>query len=166
MSVGVGAATRPEAATFGDTYLEEGDCGKCYDAEVGGEELRGAAMSDAHSASEGADEDGYAHVFGNLWFYPGKKMSCTLFNSCHTNSQPGRCTEFHYACPGGDVVLAAVPVLEVAIARSDVETISTLLSAHESTIGYDRSAGELVLLDCDARVVRRLAMPQSLAPVL
>ena len=94
----------------------------------------------------GPDPGQYAHMFGSVWGDPGQVMDCHAFNACHGNSQPGRCSEFHFSCSS----LAFHKPLEEALARGDyVEARLALAAAGNTVLLRDR---RLVFLDCGGRV--------------
>lgn len=94
----------------------------------------------------GPDPQEYAHAFGSVWWDPGQMMDCHLFNSCHGNSQPGRCTEYHYSCGS----LAFHGAVDDALERGDfVQARHALRTSAGAVI---LRGTRLVFRDCDGRI--------------
>ncbi len=109
-------------------------------------------MSSCAKCHEGMIETGgIAHAFdNNLWYFQGQNMDCVVFNSCHANSQPGTCTDYHYVCGVASLQLRA----EKALAHNDRETLRRLLRENPKYMQYDGRT--LSFRDCENAVVALL----------
>jgi len=107
-----------------------------------------AVMSWCDKCHEGETELGnMAHAFGSLFWYSGQNMDCAAFNSCHGNSQPGRCSDYHYSCLSASLQLR----MEEALAHNDRETVRRLLRENPKLVEVD--GGYMRFRDCQAEIV-------------
>lgn len=167
-TVGVTGWSRTHTS-FENAYVFE-SCGRCYEGLVGEPppESKGPSSpptlqsmpGDGDGDESGGDAD-WAHAFGGVWWDPGQSKSCEGCNSCHTNSQPGRCGTFHCDCGGGPQRILADSIGTVA-ATGSVTELRALMSLHEDFVAYDATDGTIVLRDCEMAEVMRVVAPDRL----
>lgn len=128
------ALAMPATATFAQTdmgLVDDARCGSCYE-----------------------NQDGTAHVFGSIPFpYGSNRMSCFLFNTCHSNSQEGSCLRYHASCPDEAALQRASDVLAAAVRQNRHELIAELRTALPHNLDYDAETLRLTLRDCEGDVV-------------
>lgn len=100
-----------------------------------------------------------AHVFGDGGFWASWEYMDCRPNSCHTNSQPGYCNEYHYQCPNAALLLED---MTKALAAGDAGRMHQMVESNESLVKYDAQTGTLAVLNCSRSVIGTLQVPESL----
>lgn len=126
------------AANPSSSFAYRAECGKCYQSAEGG-----------------------AHAFDDLpiW-YSHQLMDCDAFNACHSNSQSGPCSSYHFQCGGG---ISMAESVREAFAVNDPELVKRLLAEHPRNVLFDARTGTISIRECDDAVVARIAVPSRFA---
>jgi hypothetical protein len=86
----------------------------------------------------------------------GGWMKCSGFNACHGNEQQGFCGQYHWACD--TAVRQADRDIRVAVhTRASKSEFVRLENKHRGHVRIDFATESIDILDCDGRVVSRLA---------